>query len=80
MDLNNCMNDLFRTMNPNKVDANEDTEVALSATTAEFKGICNNCKMPGHMARDCRQEKMNNFKNLGPCKHCGGMHTTTPCK
>jgi hypothetical protein len=36
-DLNNCMNDLFRAMNPNKVDANKDTEVALSATTTEFK-------------------------------------------
>jgi hypothetical protein len=46
-DLNNCMTDLFRTMNPNRVDPKEDTEVALFAASTKFKGNCRNYKKPG---------------------------------
>jgi hypothetical protein len=49
-DVNNCMNDLFRTMNPNLLDTDEETEVALSSTSAKLKGICCNCKKPGQMS------------------------------
>jgi hypothetical protein len=85
-DLNSCMNDLYRTMNPNRVDSKEETEVALSATSTKFKGICRNCKKPGHMARDCRAKKVGiskddgtGFKNLRPCRHCGGKHMDDTC-
>jgi hypothetical protein len=37
-DLNNCMNDLYRTMKPNHADPKNDKEVALAATTTtKFK-------------------------------------------
>jgi hypothetical protein len=80
-DLNNCMNDLFRTMNPNRIDAKDDTEVALSATSTKFKGICRNCKKPGHMAKDCRLKKSSDdySKALRPCRHCGGKHMDNKC-
>jgi hypothetical protein len=45
----------------------------------QLKRICHNCKKPGHMARDCGQEKTNDFKNMRPCKHCGGMHMDSKC-
>jgi hypothetical protein len=81
-DLNNCMNDLYRTLNPNRGDTREDKEVALlAATTHKFKGICRNCKKPGHMARDCKTKKSDDtrFKALRPCRHCGGKHMDNKC-
>jgi hypothetical protein len=80
-DLNNCMNDLFLTMNPNRADPKEDTEVALLAASTKLKGICRNSKKPGHMAKDCRLKKTNeeNSKTLRPCRHCGGKHMDTKC-
>jgi hypothetical protein len=75
------MNDLYRTLNPSRSHAKGEKEVALAATAAKFKGICRNCKKPGHMARDCRQKKTEDtgFKNLRRCKHCGGKHMDNKC-
>jgi excinuclease UvrABC ATPase subunit len=81
-DLNNCMNDIHRTMNPNHADANEDKEVAVAATTStKFKGVRGKCKKQGHLARDCKQKKSDetSFINLRPCRHCGGKHMDYKC-
>jgi gag-polypeptide of LTR copia-type/Zinc knuckle len=85
-DLRSCMNDLYRTKNPTKNDNRNETEVSLAAPSIKFNGICEYCKKPGHMARDCRKKKAdhskdnrnntNTFtpKNMRPCRHCGGKH------
>jgi hypothetical protein len=76
------MNDLFRTMTPNRSVTKEDNEVALTVTTGgKFKGFCRNCKKTGHKAKDCRFKKNGNTNtiNLRPCKHCGGKHMDHKC-
>jgi hypothetical protein len=81
-DLNNYMNDLFRTMTPNRSVTKDDNEVALTATTGgKFKGTCRNCKKTGHKAKDCRFKKNGNVNtmDLRPCKHCGGKHMDHKC-
>jgi DNA-directed RNA polymerase subunit M/transcription elongation factor TFIIS len=81
-DLNNCMNDLYRTMNPNHADTKDDKEVALAATTTtKFISVCGKCKKQGHMARYCKQKKSDDtgIKNLRPCRHCGGKHMDYKC-
>jgi hypothetical protein len=81
-DLNNCMNDLFRTMTPNHSVTKDDNEVALTVTTGgKFKGICHNCKKIGHRTKDCRSKKYGNANtmDLRPCKHCGGKYMDHKC-
>jgi hypothetical protein len=64
-DLNNCMNDLFRTMTPNRSVTKEDNEVALTVTTGgKFKGFCRNCKKTSHKAKDCRFKKNGNANTM----------------
>jgi hypothetical protein len=43
-DLNNCMNDLYRTMNSNKANGKQENKVSLAATSTKFNGNCNYCK------------------------------------
>jgi hypothetical protein len=81
-DLNSCMNDLFRTMYPNtKAVTKAENVVSLAAPGFKFKGNCNYCKKPDHLARDCRKKMANAGNNEGksthtlrPCKRCGGQH------
>jgi hypothetical protein len=80
------MNDLYRTLNPSRSEDNDVKEVSLAAPAGKFRGICRNCKKPGHMAKDCRFKKDSSSKdgdqknkNLRPCRHCGGKHLDHKC-
>jgi hypothetical protein len=73
-------------MNPSRSNDDDVKEVSLAATAGKLRGICRNCKMPGHMARDCRVKKDSsskdeeqNYINLRPCRHCGGKHLDHRC-
>jgi hypothetical protein len=80
------MNDLYRTLGPRRSKDNDVKEVSLAATAGKLRGICRNCKKPGHQARDCRFKKGSSSKNedqknknLRPCRQCGKKHLDHKC-
>jgi hypothetical protein len=81
------LSDLNRTMNPNtKAATKAENEVSLVAPSFKFKGVCNYCKKPVHLARDCRKKLPSTGNNEGkstytlrPCRHCGGQHMDSKC-
>jgi hypothetical protein len=58
-DLRSCMNDLFRTLQSNKVakSTDNDLEVSLVASNSKFNGIYGYFQKTGHMTRDCRKKE-----------------------
>jgi hypothetical protein len=80
-DLRNCMNDLYRTLNPSQMNSEAEDDVALMVQMSTFTGICGYCNKAGHTEEKCwhKNANRNTNKTLRPCRHCGGKHMDFKC-